>query len=270
MNRIRQAIVEKGVAFGFPLGSLGSPTLVEVAGRSGFDAVFIDLEHATYGLSEVAAMVLAAELHGLAAVVRPPSLDRALIGRLLDLGAHGIYVPHVGSSDQAEAAVASARLPPRGTRSLSLHSRAAGYGSMTKAEAEARAGDVVVGVMIEDMAGADAAAELASVEGLDLVAIGPLDLREDMASHGITEGTALEQVVADIAAEVQRIGNARLAVPLMHPALPLSLETLLALGVAYANCGPPPEVRLFRSLAQQMSGLSGQLVPLDITRTETS
>ena len=96
--------------------TLGSPDIVEMAGGHGLDAAIMDLEHTTASLSDVQAMIVAAQGAGMTALVRPSSIDAHQIGRLLDAGAEGIVFAMVSNAQDAQAALASVRYPPHGTR----------------------------------------------------------------------------------------------------------------------------------------------------------
>lgn len=96
--------------------TLQSTNLVEIAGACGVDAVILDLEHTTSGLSDIHAMIIAAELGGMTALVRPAGIDHHEIGRILDAGAKGIVFPMVSNLTDAETAARSVRYPPRGIR----------------------------------------------------------------------------------------------------------------------------------------------------------
>ncbi len=96
--------------------TLSSPNVVEIAGAAGFDAVIIDLEHASFGLEAVEAMTIAAELAGMTVLARPGGGGLSDVARLLDLGVSGIVFPMVASDKQAAAARAALRYPPGGTR----------------------------------------------------------------------------------------------------------------------------------------------------------
>jgi 2-keto-3-deoxy-L-rhamnonate aldolase RhmA len=237
---------------------MATPSLVEIAGINGFDAVFVDLEHSDYTVDEVQSIVIAADGVGITTVVRPPTMDASLIGRLLDVGTGGIYVPHVTSAAEASLAVSFVRYPPQGRRSMSLSVRAARYGSLDPASVEASAARVVVAVMIEDEMGVRAAKDIAATPGLDLVAVGPLDLLRDMQSRG-RPASQLPPAVQQIADDVRQASNARMAFPLMHPALPLSVAELRALGVGYTHCGPVPEVRLSHAYSSDVAAIRAQI-----------
>jgi 4-hydroxy-2-oxoheptanedioate aldolase len=96
--------------------TLQSTNLVELAGAHGLDTVILDQEHTASGLDAVREQIVAAQLGGMTALVRPASIDPHQVGRILDAGAEGIVFPRVSTVEDARTAAASLRYPPRGTR----------------------------------------------------------------------------------------------------------------------------------------------------------
>jgi 2-keto-3-deoxy-L-rhamnonate aldolase RhmA len=252
-NRVRRILREGGLALGTHVGGIADPQIVEIIGLAGFDAAFIDMEHTSFDLHDIQAMVMAAERVGIAPVVRTPGFDPAFILRLLDMGVQGIQVPHVSSPEMARAAVQAVRYPPLGERGMAAASRAADFGKTPLLDHMTRSNEeITLAVMIEDMAAVEQIEAIAGVEGVDLVAVGPSDLSRSLGVSGHPDHPKLVAAIDRIREAVRR-GNsgARLALPLAHAAFPRNAAQLRDLGVGYANCAPTPEVRLLRSLQEQ-------------------
>lgn len=96
--------------------TLQSSNLVELAAAHGLDTVILDQEHTTSGLDVVREQIVAAQLGGMTALVRPPHIDPHQVGRILDAGADGIVFPRVSTVEEARTAAAALRYPPHGTR----------------------------------------------------------------------------------------------------------------------------------------------------------
>jgi 2-keto-3-deoxy-L-rhamnonate aldolase RhmA len=99
-NKILKKTHSNEVAIGLNL-ALNSPHLIEFFGSLGFDWVFIDCEHGSMTDSEAENMIRAAELYGMAPVVRVPGNEPHIILKMLDAGAKGIVVPHVDTVEDA-------------------------------------------------------------------------------------------------------------------------------------------------------------------------
>jgi 2-keto-3-deoxy-L-rhamnonate aldolase RhmA len=119
--------------------------------------------------------------------------------------------------------------------------------------------EILLAVMVEDLAAVDQVEAIAATPGVDLVAIGPSDLSRALGLTGQPDHPRLAETIERIAEAVKASGNARLTLPLEHPAFPRSAAQLRALGVGYANCGPAPEVRLLRSLSEQTARIRQQV-----------
>jgi 4-hydroxy-2-oxoheptanedioate aldolase len=250
-NRVKRILREGGLALGTHVGGIADPQIVEIIGLVGFDAAFIDMEHTSFDLHDVQAMVTAAERVGITPIVRTPGFDPAFVLRLLDMGVQGIQVPHVDSPELARAAVAAVRYPPEGERGMAAGSRAADFGKIPIREHMAQSNrEVLLAVMIEDMAAVERIDQIAAIPGVDLIAVGPSDLSRSLRVSGEPDHPKLVAAIDRIRAAVRNTG-ARLALPLDHAAFPRNAAQLKELGVGYTNCAPTPEARLLRSFSEQ-------------------
>ncbi|MDP2873572.1 MAG: aldolase/citrate lyase family protein [Bacillota bacterium] len=179
-NKTKKLIASGGVAVGGFLG-LKSTEIVEIMGYAGLDFVIIDSEHGSADTETLEHMVRAAEAAGITPIVRVTNVnDPTLILRALDLGAQGVQVPMVESAETARRIVQAAKYHPLGRRGLA-GVRAARYGAvdMTRYVGEANAQTMVV-AQIETVAGVEHAAEIAAVDGVDVVFVGPMDLSQSL------------------------------------------------------------------------------------------
>ena len=115
-NRFRVALRQGGPPPVAMWITLQSANVVEMVGAHGVDTVILDLEHTASSPGDLQPMVVAAQLAGMTALVRPAGADRHEIGRLLDAGADGIVFPMVSSAGEAAAAARAVRYPPAGCR----------------------------------------------------------------------------------------------------------------------------------------------------------
>ncbi|WP_410664067.1 HpcH/HpaI aldolase family protein [Amycolatopsis sp. lyj-84] len=173
----------------------GSPVVAEICAGSGLDWLLVDTEHSPVGLETVQSLLQTIAAYPITPMVRAPSGDAVALKRLLDLGAQNLLVPMVDSADEAEAVVRAVRYPPRGVRGVgSALSRSARWnrveGYLTNAD-----DFTSLFVQIESTAGVAAAAEIAAVDGVDGVFVGPSDLAASMGLLG-------QQTHADVTAAV--------------------------------------------------------------------
>ncbi|MCA9133508.1 MAG: hypothetical protein KDA45_10155 [Planctomycetales bacterium] len=180
--------------------NLGSAAAVEIAAETGFDWLLIDLEHGSGSLADLRGMLLACRGSATAPVVRIRSVEPDTVKFVLDSGAAGIMFPFISSPEEAKRAVDCVKYPPRGTRGVAGIIRATHYGrNWQQYFAEANEQSLVV-VQIETPTAVEAAVDIAGVEGVDVLFVGPLDLSVSMGCPGdFTQPhfvRALEKVVA--------------------------------------------------------------------------
>jgi 2-keto-3-deoxy-L-rhamnonate aldolase RhmA len=179
---------------------LGSPVATELLARAGFDWLIIDLEHGVGTEGELLANLHAMGATRTAALVRPPSGERLRIGRALDLGAHGIMVPRIDLPEQAREAISFMRYPPDGSRGLALSTRGAGLGALGHTDVQAINRRILGIIQIESPSAVDHAFEIAAIDGVDVLFVGPTDLSHSLGIPGRFDDpaylAALERVVS--------------------------------------------------------------------------
>ncbi len=169
------------LVYGSMLNELYFPNIVHMYQNLGYDFCLIDCEHGTLSYGEVGTLVAMARAVGLTAIVRIPEVRRECILKYLDLGADGLLCPMVDSPEMAKQLVKFAKYPPLGIRGVSIHRPHSLYapGSMTEYIEKANERTMVF-VQIELKCALDTVNEIASVEGLDGILIGPSDLSMDL------------------------------------------------------------------------------------------
>ena len=122
---------------------------------------------------------------GPAPLVRVPSNDPVAIKRVLDIGAAGVMIPAVDTPEQAEAAVAACRYPPKGKRGMAASIvRASDYGARWRDYVAEAGANLLVMCQIESAAAVDNAARIAAADGVDMLFIGPFDLSANVGHLG--------------------------------------------------------------------------------------
>ena len=156
-----------------------------VAAASGFDAVYVDLEHTATSFETVSLLCTGAIAAGITPLVRVPSHSHDQLTRSLDVGAMGVIVPHVETAAEAERIADACRFPPRGHRSVAGPNPSNHYRAMPQRELlDAFDAQTIVAVMLETPDAVARADEIASVPGVDMVMLGPHDLTAEMGILG--------------------------------------------------------------------------------------
>ena len=174
--------------------ALPSPAIIEMCAYAGFDFVIIDNEHGCADLETTENMLRAARASGIATVVRCFAQD---IARILDMGAGAVQVPMVNTADEARALVQRVRYPGVGQRGSAFNSRASGYGAFGgNAHTQRSNESIALIVMVETPEAVDNAAEIASVEGVDGVFVGPNDLAHAMGYGDTWSAPEVQDAIA--------------------------------------------------------------------------
>jgi 2-keto-3-deoxy-L-rhamnonate aldolase RhmA len=165
-----------------------------VAKAGGYDALYVDMQHAPYSIETTSTICAASLGIGITPLVRVPGHDGQWMSRVLDGGAQGVIVPDVESRAQAEAVVRHCRFPPVGRRSVMGLGPALGYRSLPLGEFNSRANaETAVIVMLETAAGIDNAEAIAAVPGIDVLLIGSGDLSTDYGIPGQVDHPRLRE-----------------------------------------------------------------------------
>ena len=164
--------------------NLGSPTAVEIAADTGFDWLLIDLEHGSGSIADLRNMLLACRGSSAAPIVRIRSVDPDTVKFVMDSGAAGIMFPYVSTVAEAQRAVDCIKYPPMGCRGVAGSIRATAFGRDWKQYfSEANDNSLVV-VQIETPEAVEASAEIAAIDGVDVLFVGPLDLSVNLGCPG--------------------------------------------------------------------------------------
>lgn len=165
--------------------SIPSANSAEQMARLGFDWLVVDAEHNAMGIETIAAMFMAMAASPVAPMVRVPAIEEAWFKRVLDAGAWGVVVPMVCSRAEAEAAVAYAKYPPAGKRSVGGGRHALSFDTDPATYYQRANDETVVVAQIEHISAVERADQILSVPGIDACFIGPNDL---MTSMGLGQG----------------------------------------------------------------------------------
>lgn len=189
---------------------LPSPEAAEIAALAGADFGLVDLEHGAISIETALRMIASLRGAGSVPLARPPEATDAWAKRLLDAGARGLIMPMIESAAAAAACAAMVRYPPLGRRGAAASVVAASrWGSAAGYVADWNAA-CFLAVQIESPTAAAAAAEIAAVDGVDMLFFGPNDYAYAAGLDGPDDPavwTALEGLVATARAAGKLVGT---------------------------------------------------------------
>ena len=184
-NTLKRRLYDGKAAFGV-MCTVPSPPVVEMLGYLGFDWILLDNEHGSITVDTAEACIAAAELTGMAPIVRPVGNKPEIIAPFLDRGAWGVQVPHVNTADEARAAVDAVKYGPEGHRGIFSGGRPANYGFAGSTADYAREANAqtLVCLMLEETEAIENLPDLVKVPGVDVYFIGSGDLSQSMGYTG--------------------------------------------------------------------------------------
>jgi 4-hydroxy-2-oxoheptanedioate aldolase len=205
-NPVKKRLAQGKAAFGAALPD-ASDLLAKFTVNTGVDFLWVDLEHRPFDAVAVRWVPIICRGKGCACMVRVAGLDPQLIKKALDIGADCIMVPQVNTPEEARLAVQYAKYPPEGSRGISplwtffMDVNWDDY-------LPAANGETCVVVQIETPQGIKNLEAIASVEGVDVVFAGPMDLSASLGHIGKPDHPAVQKFLAEFPARVAACGKA--------------------------------------------------------------
>ncbi len=186
--------------------SLSNAITTEVLGVAGFDWILLDGEHSPNDVTTFIPQLMALKDSASAPVVRPSSNNEVEIKRLLDAGFYNFLIPFVESAAEAQRAVAATRYPPLGIRGVSVSQRSNRYGTVPDYFKSIN-DHICVMLQIESRAGVAAAREIAALDGVDCIFVGPSDLAAGFGHLGNANHPEVQAAIAAVFADAKAHGK---------------------------------------------------------------
>jgi len=187
-----------------------NPSIASIAKASGLDFIMLDMEHGSYSLETVEDIAKVARLCGLGIFARVPSLDRAYVSRVMDAGVEAVMVPMVSSAKEARKLVGWARYEPIGNRGLSSNGGLTDYQGMGMDAPSFMAKQnkkTLTIAQIETKEAIECIDEIAAIEGLDVLLIGPNDLSISLGLPGKVFDPKVQDAIRKVADSAERHGK---------------------------------------------------------------
>ena len=225
--------------------SLANEITAEVLGVAGFDWVVLDGEHSPNNVRTFITQLMALKDSPTAPVVRPTCNNAAEIKLLLDSGFYNFLIPFVESADEARSAVSATRYPPQGIRGVSVSQRSNRFGTVPDYFKNVNQ-HICVMVQIESRAGVAAVKDIAAVEGVDCIFVGPSDLAAALGHLGNASHPEVQAAIAQVFADAKAAGKpSGILAPVEADA-----RRYLAMGATFVGVGS--DLGAFRSATQAL------------------
>ena len=209
-NAMRAGVARGELQIGTWVNMARNPAILPLLKAAGLDFARVDMEHSPSSMETIADMALVARAIDFPIAVRPPKANREWITRLLDAGVWNLHCPQVENAGHAREIVAASRYTPQGLRGNGGLGPATDFETTgTVAERRTFANrQVFVTVMFETAAAFDHLDEIAAMDGIDALTLGPADLAQDMGVFGTPhEARALDEKRDLILAAAKKYGK---------------------------------------------------------------
>jgi 4-hydroxy-2-oxoheptanedioate aldolase len=183
LARFKEKLQRGEVVVG-PFSKTSDPAFVEASGYAGFDFIILDLEHGPNNILSLQNLIRAAEISGVLPIVRVPFDNQVDIARSLDVGAAGVQIPQIDCKEQVEHVKKLTKFSPEGERGVCRFVRAAGYSCTERNLYFTESNKCLVILQLEGAQAIENLEEILSVEGIDIIFIGPYDLSQSLGCPG--------------------------------------------------------------------------------------
>jgi 2-keto-3-deoxy-L-rhamnonate aldolase RhmA len=182
IKSLKRKLLNKEQTYGCWI-TLAHPLIPEILAPAGFDWLTVDMEHTSIELDQLLPLLISIEANDMVPLVRVGEINKNLIKRVMDAGAHGVIVANVSSVEEAESAVSAVKYPPVGTRGVGLY-RAQGFGKKFEDYLKWVEEESLVIIQIESIDAVNNIDDIFCVPGIDGYMIGPYDLSGSLNKPG--------------------------------------------------------------------------------------
>ena len=194
----------------FAIGRIAHPIIVEMFGLAGdYHGFWIDQEHGAISTEQIITLALAGKANGFDSFVRVPPTGYWQVTQCLEAGSGGVMAAQIHSAEQAREFVSWTKFSPQGVRGLNAGGRDGDYSHKPPAQLVQDANrDHFVAIQIETLGSVEQADEIAALDGVDLLFIGPADLSLALGVVGQFNHEKMWDAIGHVAAACRNHGKA--------------------------------------------------------------
>ena len=205
MGSLKEKIKGGRTVLGTMLSELATPNVARMLSAGGFEYLIVDCEHGSFDYSQTAAIVGICNGIGFPVVIRIPQISRECITKYMDMGADGLLVPMTGTAQDIRRAVEYAKYAPLGKRGISTTRAHTNYNPPRLSEYTRQANQrTLLFAQIETREGVGNSGEIAGVEGVDALIVGPNDLAADLGAPGDFSTPEMDESVREVIDSARR------------------------------------------------------------------
>jgi len=184
-NHVKRKLREGKTAIGTMVFEFASTGIARLAAHAGAEFILYDMEHTGFSVETIRALLATCPKEDITPLVRVPASQYHFLARVLDVGAMGIMVPLVESTEQADLIVRSTQFPPAGRRGAAFVIAHDDYAEGdVVAKMQSANEEVLRIVQIETARGLENVEQIAEVDGIDVLWIGQSDMTNALGIPG--------------------------------------------------------------------------------------
>ena len=198
-NRAKKALREGQSVIGTMVVEIRQPSVMQLLANAGFEFVIVDNEHGPFSIETLADLCREARHVGLTPIVRVPDWSYPYLAQPLDAGAQGLMIPRITNAQQVREVVQMVRYPPAGRRGSA---QARGYtafksGSVSEVMAAVNEETLLI-IQVETREAIQNLEEIAAVDGVDVLLVGPNDLSIALGVPGKLEDAFFVETIKQV------------------------------------------------------------------------
>lgn len=199
MTEMKHKLKNMEVTLGTMISEVATANIVRIFKTTGYEFVIVDCEHGYFDFSQLANIISVGNGFDISVIVRIPAIERGYIAKILDMGGDGLLAPMVNTAEDAKRVVQLAKYPPKGERGISTTRAHTNYNPPPLDQyVEIANQNTVVFVQIETMQGIENADEIAAVDGIDGIIVGPNDLAVNLGWPGHLETPEMDEAIGRV------------------------------------------------------------------------
>jgi 2-keto-3-deoxy-L-rhamnonate aldolase RhmA len=209
MQTFKELLADDELIRVFAAGRIFHPIIFEVFGMAGgYHGFWLDGEHVGLTTQQMTTAGLAARANHWDCFARIPPIGYWHVTQCLEAGLGGVMAAQIRSVEQADEFVQWAKFPPRGTRGLNLGGRDADYSHKSAAQfVEDANREHFVAIQIETAGAVEDVEQIAALDGVDLLFIGPADLSMAMGVVGQYQHDRVWEAIGRVAHACRQHGK---------------------------------------------------------------
>lgn len=208
MNSLKEKISAGRIVLGTMLSEITTPNVSRMLAAGGFEYLIVDCEHGYFDYSQAAAIIGICNGIGFPVIIRIPQIGRECITKYMDMGADGLLVPMTGTAQDIRRVVEYAKYAPLGKRGISTTRAHTNYNPPPLLEYTRQANArTILFAQIETREGVGNSGEIAAIEGVDALLIGPNDLAADLGAPGDFATPEMDESIRTVIAAARKAGK---------------------------------------------------------------